>query len=152
MPYCFAWFFTDGQGAEQALDIYRQTYQPSGRHPKPHTGLCVWALAARTDEEAQFHYSSRAKWRLFRDRGVFLPIEPPHAVAAYPFTDSEKERICRDRASAFVGTGKKVTAQINALAEEHGIDEIAVVTWAHDEEARRLSYQLLAEECDLQPF
>ncbi|PPR17466.1 MAG: hypothetical protein CFH37_01075, partial [Alphaproteobacteria bacterium MarineAlpha9_Bin7] len=152
VPYCFAWFFTDGQGAEQALDIYRQTYQPSGRHPKPHTGLCVWALAARTDEEAQFHYSSRAKWRLFRDRGVFLPIEPPHAAAAYPFTDSEEERICRDRASAFVGTGKKVAAQINALAEEHGIDEIAVVTWAHDEEARRLSYQLLAEECDLQPF
>ena len=112
----------------------------------------MWALAARTDEEAQFHYSSRAKWRLFRDRGVFLPIEPPHAAAAHPFTDSEKERICRDRASAFVGTGKKVAAQINALAEEHGIDEIAVVTWAHDEEARRLSYQLLAEECDLQPF
>ena len=81
-----------------------------------------------------------------------MPIEPPRAASAYPFTDSEEERICRDRASAFVGTGKKVAAQINALAEDHGIDEIAVVTWAHDEEARRLSYQLLAEECDLQPL
>ena len=150
LPYCFAWFFTDGQGAAQALGIYRRSYQPSDRHPKPHTGLCVWALAARTDEEAQFHYSSRAKWRLFRDRGVFLPIESPDAAAAHPFSDSEQERISQDRANAFVGTGKKVAAQIDALANEYGIDEIAVVKWAYDEGVRRLSYQLLAEASDLQ--
>ena len=24
LPYCCAWFFTDGQGAPQALDIYRE--------------------------------------------------------------------------------------------------------------------------------
>jgi alkanesulfonate monooxygenase SsuD/methylene tetrahydromethanopterin reductase-like flavin-dependent oxidoreductase (luciferase family) len=56
----------------------------------------------------------------------------------------------QDRANAFVGTGKKVAAQIDALANEYGIDEIAVVTWAYDEGVRRLSYQLLAEASDLQ--
>ena len=71
LPYCFAWFFSDGSGAEEALEIYRETYQPSEFHEEPCVGLCVWALASETDEEAQFHYSSRAKWRIYRDRGVF---------------------------------------------------------------------------------
>ena len=35
MPYAFAWFFTDGQGGKQALDIYREQYRPSHRHPEP---------------------------------------------------------------------------------------------------------------------
>jgi len=145
LPYCFAWFFTDGQGATQALDVYRETFQPSVLCPEPHTGLCVWALAAPTDEEAQFHYSSRAKWRLFRDRGVFLPIEAPDVAKAHPFSAAEQKRISQDRAGAFVGTAGKVVDQIAALADEHGVDEIAVVTWAYDEEARRQSYGLLAE-------
>ena len=149
LPYCFAWFFTDGQGASQALDIYRETFQSSVLCPEPHTGLCVWALAASTEEEAQFHYSSRAKWRLFRNRGVFLPIEAPDVAAEYPFSEAEHKRISQDRAGAFVGTAGKVTDQISALADQHGIDEIAVVTWAYDEEVRRQSYRLLAEASGL---
>src|SRR5204862_5808917 len=27
LPYAFAWFFTDGTGAAQALDIYRSLFQ-----------------------------------------------------------------------------------------------------------------------------
>ena len=149
LPYCFAWFFTDGQGAEQALDIYRETFQPTEQYPEPHAALCVWALAAPTNEEAQFHSSSRVKWRLFRERGMFLPIEPPDVASAYDFTGAEKERIRRDRADAFVGTSEKVTGQIKSLGIQHGIKEIAIVTWAHDEKTRRESYKLLAEAFDL---
>ena len=54
LPYAFAWFFTDGKGGPEALDLYRELYKPSARHPEPHTALCVWALAAETEEEAQF--------------------------------------------------------------------------------------------------
>ena len=51
LPYCFAWFFTDGQGAAEALRMYREGYQPSERHPEAIGGLCVWALAADSEEE-----------------------------------------------------------------------------------------------------
>ena len=34
LPYAFAYFFTDGQGAEQAIALYRRLYQPSERHPR----------------------------------------------------------------------------------------------------------------------
>src|SRR5436305_1111413 len=60
LPYAFAWFFTEGVGAAQALELYRTLYQPSARHPAPHAALCVWALAADTEAEAQFHFTSRA--------------------------------------------------------------------------------------------
>ena len=45
MPRRFAYFITDGQGANQALGLYRQSYRPSALHPKPQAVLCVWALA-----------------------------------------------------------------------------------------------------------
>ncbi|RZI97498.1 MAG: LLM class flavin-dependent oxidoreductase, partial [Haliea sp.] len=48
LPYAFAYFITDGQGAEQALALYRHLYQPSERHPTAKPLLCVWALAADT--------------------------------------------------------------------------------------------------------
>ena len=46
LPYCYAWFFSDGAGGERAIELYKRTYRPSARHPEPHSGLCVWALAA----------------------------------------------------------------------------------------------------------
>ena len=35
LPYAFAYFFTDGQGCEEALSLYRALYRPSARHPQP---------------------------------------------------------------------------------------------------------------------
>ena len=55
LPYCYAWFFSDGAGGERAIDLYKRSYRPSARHPEPHCGLCVAALAAPTAEEAQYH-------------------------------------------------------------------------------------------------
>jgi len=145
LPYCFAWFFSDGQGAAQAIDIYKQTYKPSARHPMPHAGLCVWALAADTEEEAQFHFSSRARNRLMRDRGHLLPIEPADAALAYDYTPREQARMEQLRRDAYVGTPDMVAARIRALAAELDVQEIAVVTWTYDEAVRRHSYALLAQ-------
>ena len=53
LPYAFAYFFTDGRGVEQALELYRRNYRPSARYPKPQATICVWALAADTEAEAR---------------------------------------------------------------------------------------------------
>ncbi|MDQ6638453.1 MAG: LLM class flavin-dependent oxidoreductase, partial [Pseudomonadota bacterium] len=74
LPYAFAYFFTDGQGAEQAIALYRRLYQPSERHPEPKATLCIWALAAATDDEAKHHALSRDRWRIDRGRGVLGPL------------------------------------------------------------------------------
>ena len=145
LPYAFAWFFTDGQGGEEAMHLYRTTYKPSVRHPKPHSALCVWALAAETDAEAQHHFQSRARFRLLRDRGIFGAIESPEAAGAYDYTDAERARMAEYRNRNFVGTGPDVAARIRALADRLDIQEMAIVTWAWDEEVRKTSYRLIME-------
>ena len=151
LPYAFAWFFADGASGEQALGLYRQLYKPSERWPRPHTALCVWALAADTEEEAHHHFSSRARFRLQRDRGIFAALEPPEVALAHPYTDAEKARMEAYRKSAFVGTAPRVAEQIEELARRLDIQEMAVVTWATDESVRRRSYTLLAEAMGFAP-
>ena len=145
LPYCFAYFFVDGRGAAEAVALYKRLYRPSAAWPRPHAALCVWALAADTEAEAQHHFTSRAKWRLFRDRGIFMPIESPEEAAAYDASPAERALMERYRRDGFVGTGGQVAARIRALAAEIGVEEIAVVTWAWDEGARRRSYEVLAD-------
>lgn len=146
LPYCFAWFFTDGRGGPEAMKLYREKYQSSERHPEPHAALCVWAMAADTREEAEYHYASRAKWQLYRSQGIFGPLDPPDVALAHPYTEAEAAKVEDLKRRAFIGTGSEVAARIRNLAAEQQVQEIAVVTWATDETARRRSYEILADE------
>ena len=144
LPYCYAWFFSDGKGGERAIDLYKRSYRPSARHPAPHSGLCVWALAAPTMEEAQYHLTSRVLSRINRDRGLLGPLVSPDE-AAKALAPHDQARIERIRKDSFVGTGPEVMARIVELKERVGVDEMAVVTWTYDEEIRRQSYTELAK-------
>lgn len=146
LPYSFAYFITDGAGAEQALALYRQLYRPSSQHPEPVANVCLWALVAETDDEAQRLFTSRAKWRVARDRGLLAPIDNPDDPPPFALTPQEEERIASMRHTAFVGTPAYVGKRIRTLAQELGIDEVVVLTWSHDPTARRRSYELLAAE------
>jgi luciferase family oxidoreductase group 1 len=151
LPYAFAYFFADGQGCEQALELYRTLYQPSERHPTPQPTICVWALAADTEAEAQHHALSRERWRIDRMRGALGPLKTPDEIAARGFSDEEMRTVQATRSKALVGTAAQVGAKMRALADSLGLDELVVNTWAHDPAARRRSYALLAHEFGLAP-
>ncbi|MEP7138878.1 MAG: LLM class flavin-dependent oxidoreductase [Caldimonas sp.] len=150
LPYAFAYFFTDGQGAEQALALYRRLYQPSERHPKPQATLCIWALVAGSDEEAQHHALSRDRWRIDRGRGVLGPLQSPDVIAARGFDAAEEQGLASMRQLAFVGSPKTVAEKIDRLVDAFGLDEVVVNTWAHDPAVRRTSYALLGQAFDLE--
>lgn len=145
LPYCFAWFFSDGAGGERAIELYKKNYRPSARHPEPHAALCVWALAADSMEEAQHHLTSRALSRINRDKGLLGPLVAPDIAAAATLAPHEQAKMERLRKEAFAGTGTEVMARIVDLKTRVGVDEMAVVTWTHDEAVRRKSYTLLAK-------
>ena len=151
LPYAFAWFFADGDGGAQALELYRKLYKPSARHPEPHTALCVWALAAETEEEAQFHFTSRARFRLLRDRGIFAALEPPAAAPAHAYTDGELARIAAHAQGRLRRQRPASAERIEELASRLDVQEMAVVTWAYEEAVRRTSYRLLAEAMGFGP-
>ena len=149
LPYAFAYFFTDGQGAEQALELYRKLYRPSVRHPEPHPTVCVWALAADREADALHHALSRERWRIDRERGVLGPLQAPDTIAARGFDAIERSTVDSMRAKAFVGTAADVAAKLRGLADTFQLDELVINTWAHDPAARRHSYALLAREFEL---
>jgi luciferase family oxidoreductase group 1 len=149
LPYCFAWFITDGQGAYEAINTYRDTYRPSARHPEPQAAVCIWAITAPTEAEAQHLFWSRARSRLLRDRGVWQPIESPEAAAAHPYTDAERRHLEQIQRVSFVGAPEDVAGRLRKAAEELKVEDLAILTWATDPEARRRSYALLAESLKL---
>lgn len=151
LPYCYAWFFSDGAGGERAIDLYKRSYRPSARHPEPRSGLCVWALAAETMDKAQYHFTSRALSRIQRDKGLLGPLLAPDEAAKVELTLHEQAKFDQFRKDSFVGTGPEVAQRITELKERVGVDEMAVVTWTHDEEVRRQSYTLLAKAYGFAP-
>lgn len=149
LPFCYAHFIGDGQGAEQAFAVFRDGYRPSEAWPKPHAAVCVWGMAAETEEEAARLFSSRALQRLRRDRGEFSALPSPEEATSYPYSAGEIARVERIRARAFYGTAPSVGARLRDLAAAYDVEEIAILTTLHDPEARRRSYTLLAREFGL---
>jgi luciferase family oxidoreductase group 1 len=146
LPYCFAYFFTDGQGVESAMRLYRENYRPSALWPTPHAAICIWALAADSMEEAQRHFSSRALWRLLRDRNELGALPSVEEALAYPYSAADEARLAPMREIALIGRPSEVGSRMRALAAKLDVQELVVVTWAHDPAARRRSYELLAQE------
>lgn len=149
MPYCFAHFITDGRGVERAFDLYRQTYQPSQAFPKPKTNICVWALAADTEEQAKHHFASRAYNKVMREYGQLTALIPADEALAYPYTAAQKDHFERLTREAIIGDAGQVADKFRALSEKYETDEIVVLTWTFDQKVRRRSYELLAKEFDL---
>jgi luciferase family oxidoreductase group 1 len=149
LPYAFAYFFSEGTGVEQALDLYRENYRPSETNPEPLATICVWALAADTEEEALHEFKTRERAMIDRRQGIRLPLMPPEeAERAYsPAEMAIAEKLHR---KAIVGSVKQVAARLKDLAKNLDLDELVVVTWTYDPSPRHRSYELLAEAFGLE--
>jgi len=144
LPYAFAYFFSEGTGLEQALNLYRNNYRPSENNPQPITTICVWALAADTEEEALHQFKSRERAIIDRRQGIRLPLMPPEE-AERPYSSAEMATADKLRRKAIVGSADQVDARLKELAKSLDLDELVVVTWTYDPAPRHRSYELLAE-------
>jgi luciferase family oxidoreductase group 1 len=150
LPYAFAYFFSEGTGVEQALDLYRTNYRASEINPKPMTTICVWALAADTEEEALHQFKTRERAIIDRRQGIRLPLMPPEE-AERPYSEAEMATAGKLRRKAIVGTAEQVSARLKQLADSLDLDELVVVTWTYDPAPRHRSYELLAQAFGLNP-
>jgi luciferase family oxidoreductase group 1 len=146
LPYAFAYFFSDGRGADEAMELYRRTYRPSPRYPLPLATVCVWALAADSEEEARRLLRTREHWRVGFEKGLREPLLSPEEAgeAARAYTDAEHALVGRLREKALVGSAPQVLSMLTAIATRLQLQEVVINTWTHDPRARRHSYQLLA--------
>jgi luciferase family oxidoreductase group 1 len=143
LPYAFADFINPSGQAIMAR--YRDAFIPSDRLSTPHGIVTLWALCAETDAEAErLAASSRMAFTLFQ-RGELIPVPPVDTALAFlADPPADPFPVVRTRRS-IVGRPERVEAGIRAAAEEYGVDEVMVVTITYDHDARRRSYELLAE-------
>ena len=138
LPYAFA-DFINPQGAEIAHS-YRERFRPSRRREEPEVAVCVSAICAETEEEAErVSSSARMAFRLLR-QGRLVPV--PKVERALEFLDGAGPSASR---RWVVGTPETVRAGLEAVAAEYAADEVMLVTITYDHEARRRSYELVAD-------
>lgn len=143
LRYSFA-DFINPSGAEIAA-LYRQQFADSEEMPTPVLSVAVWAICAETTEEAQrLAASARMSFRLLR-QGRLIPVPPVEKALRYLEQEgASSHQPGRDR-RGIIGDPEKVRAGIEEVAKAYGAEEVMVVTITHDHEARRRSYELIAE-------
>ena len=149
IPYCFAHFITDGNGADHALKRYKKKFRPSNLLKIPKTSICVWALAAETRELAIELFSSRAHWKIQRARGHLSPIISPEKIEYESYSSVEKNLFEEYLATSIVGSAEEVKAGLLKLEKEYQIDEIGILTWTYDQMHKQRSYELIADAFQL---
>jgi luciferase family oxidoreductase group 1 len=146
LPYAFA-DFINPEGAEIAA-LYRERFRPSERLAAPRTAVAIWALCADSEEEARrLAASSKMTFTLLRE-GRLVPVPPPDK--ALRFLDSRPKAAPVHRRRSVLGDPEAVRAGIVDVAAQYGAEEAIVVTITYDHEARRRSYELIAEAFGLE--
>jgi luciferase family oxidoreductase group 1 len=139
LPYAFA-DFINRDGAAIAAD-YRERFA-AAHAAAPTVAVAAWALCAESDEEARrLAASSRMTLTLLR-QGQLIPVPPPEKALRF-LADRGKPPGPGRR--AIVGTPEAVKAGLEALAADYGAEEVIVLTITFDHQARRRSYELIAE-------
>ncbi len=147
LPYAFAYFFSDGAGAAEAMHAYQTQFkQHEPAEAKPRSAVTVFALAAETEEEANYWGKSRGAFWGMRNRGQYIPLPSPDEADHFDFSEHERAQIQLSMQRNFIGTAAQVADRLRALAQELQLDEIAVTTAVYDPAVRTRSYELLAKE------
>jgi len=143
LPYAFADFISP-IGAAIAAD-YRANLASDGYAPEPKVIVAATVICAETDEEAQrLAASSRMLFILLR-QGELIPVPPPEKALRWLREQGLPTDSSPTGRRAIVGAPGTVRAKIEALSEEYGAEEVMIVTITHDHQARRRSYELVAE-------
>ncbi len=144
MGFAFAHHFASHDAVEAMMN-YRNRFTPSRWRGTPHAILAVAAIVADTDDEAERLASSADLNRLRRDRGQYAPLPSVEESLAYPYTESERASVARNRSRLFVGSPATVMQKLQPMIDASRPDELMVITAVYDHGARKKSYDLLAD-------
>ena len=154
LPFAVASHFAPVQ-AEAAIATYRSVLEPrtedapgpQGAPDVPRVAAAVKVMVAPSQEEARLLFSTAmaAAARIVGNRPGPLdpPSQDPQAWRAY--APGREEAVEAAMSLSFVGTADDVAARLCEQAARWDLDEILVVTYAHDPALRRRSYELLAQ-------
>jgi len=144
LPYAFASHFAPAQ-MMQAIEIYRETFQPSKHLAQPHVMLGFNVFAADTDDEAQFLASSMQQAFINLRSGHPSKLPPPIVDYWNQIGGAERALLNQVLSCSAIGAEEKVLAEITAFIARTNTDELMITSQIFNHAARLRSYEITAK-------
>ena len=144
LPYAFASHFAPDY-LQEAIKTYQTYFRPSAQLKKPYAVFGVNVIAADTDEEAQYLFTTLQQHYTRSRRNTRGQLPPPIADIEAFWEPHEKAGVMRSLACSVVGSPKTIRLGLQRLLEISGADEILVAGQIYDHAARLRSFQIAAE-------
>jgi len=143
LRFAFA-HFINAKGGDAVTRAYRERFQPSARELAPAAIVCVFAICAATDAEAERLAASIDLRRLHMALNMDTPVPTLEEAERHSYTEEERRYVLSQRDRAVIGGPEKCRRELTALAERYTADEVMLLTITGDYATRLRSYELLA--------
>lgn len=144
LPYAFASHFASTH-LHNALNIYREEFQPSAVLESPYTIAGVNVFVADTDEQAEHLFTTLIRMFVGVLTGTATALHPPTAMTDELRGMLQHPAVHQMLKYSFVGSKQSVKEQVQSFLNETKVDELIVVTPTHSQEDRIKSVQLFSE-------
>ncbi|MEY3672705.1 MAG: hypothetical protein RI904_2362 [Pseudomonadota bacterium] len=144
LPYAFASHFAP-EALMQALHAYKSLFKPSSQQAKPHAGIGVNVVAADTDEEARYLFTTHQQHATRMRRNTRGQLPPPIDDIETFWTPYEKASVSEQLSCSVVGSPETVRRGLQALVEKTGADELIMAGQIFDHKARLRSFEIAAQ-------
>ena len=143
LPYVFAGHFAPQQ-MKEAIEIYKELFEPSEVLSKPYVIVCLNAIVADTDTQAEYLATTHAQVMVSITRGRMQPVQPPTDDLKGLLTPTEYEIAKQRMQSSLIGSEETVKQKLKSFIDEYGeIDELMAISYIYDQEAQLESYRKL---------
>jgi len=144
LPYAFASHFAP-DALLPALEIYRRKFKPSKQLDHPYAMVGVNVVAADTDDDARFVFTTIQQSFTNLVRGAGGKLQAPIENIDDYWTVAEKHHASHMLKYSIVGSVETVRKGLEEFVSLTKADELMIVTSVYDHEARIRSYQIVAE-------
>ncbi|WP_022899025.1 LLM class flavin-dependent oxidoreductase [Humibacter albus] len=144
LPFAFAHHFA-GQNTEEALDLYRERFQPSETLSQPHTMIAVTVLAGDDPDEVRRQSLPAVLSFLQMRRGLKPEPVSVAEASAYEFSQLELDFMAARNARQAFGTADVVRDKLASLLHSTGADELMIASGAAESDARVRSLEIVAD-------
>ncbi len=142
LPYSFASHFAPRM-LGQAIQLYRDNFQPSEYLDKPYVSMGIPTVVAQTDEEANYLATSAYQRVLGLLRGQSLKLKAPVESMNGLWSVSEKMSVDNFYAMAQIGSIETVKAGLEKILAQYNVDEFIFTCDIYDTDKRLENFEHL---------
>lgn len=144
LPYAFASHFAP-DSLMDAMRAYKGLFKPSTQQTQSHAMVGVNVIAADTDEQAQYLFTTHQQHATRMRRNTRGQLPPPINDIELFWTPHEKISVTEQLACSVVGNPETVRKGLQRLVEKTGANELMITGQIFDHQARLRSFEIAAQ-------